>query len=89
MTFSSFMDVAALAALLCLGPAFARICRGPQLEDRLLGLQALGSAGTALLLLLAQVQRAPVLFDVALAMALLSAVTLLTLVRVLGDHSEG
>ena len=89
MTDSPFLHMASLVALVCLLPAFIRICRGPDLEDRLLGLQALGSAGAALLLLLAQAQGAPALFDVALAMALLSAVTLLTLVRVLGISSEG
>jgi len=77
------VEAAALAVLLLLVPAFVRVWRGPGLEDRLLAIQALGTSGTALLLLLAQAGRVPGLVDAALVLALLSALALLTLTRML------
>jgi multicomponent Na+:H+ antiporter subunit F len=78
-----WVEAAAAAVLLLLAPVFVRVCRGPALEDRLLGIQALGTSGTALLLLLAQIGATPGLVDAALVMALLSALAMLTLTRML------
>lgn len=55
--------------------ALVRVVRGPTHADRLLAALLLGSTGVAVLLLLAEVQAAPALADVALVFALLAAVT--------------
>lgn len=87
MNFLLSTETASLALLLLLGPAFFRVWSGPTLEDRLLGIQALGTAGTALLLLLAQTH-GPGLVDTALVMVLLSALALLTLTRMLSTPNK-
>jgi multicomponent Na+:H+ antiporter subunit F len=89
MTPGLLIEAASLAVLLLLVPAFARVWRGPRLEDRLLGIQALGTSGTALLLLLAHAGELPGLVDAALAMALLSGLALLTLTRMLLPRDRG
>ncbi len=78
---ATVLDGLALVALLLLAPAFLRVTRGPSLEDRLLGIQALGTSGTGLLLLLGQGPGRAGLIDAALVMALLSALGLLTFSR--------
>lgn len=50
-----------------------RILRGPTPADRMLTAQLFGTTGVAILLLLAQGLSAPALHDVALVLALLSA----------------
>lgn len=81
------IEAAQVAMLVVLLPAFLRVCVGPTFEDRLLGIQALGTAGTALLLLLAQTG-SPALVDAALVMGLLSALVLLTMTRMLSESQE-
>lgn len=83
MSVEFWLEAAALIIFILLAPAFVRVCLGPRLEDRLLGIQALGTSGTGLLLLLAQTGHGSGLVDAALVMALLSALTLLTLTRLL------
>ena len=83
MTAQLGVQAAGLAVLVLLIPAFVRAWRGPELGDRLLAIQSLGTSGTALLLLLAFSENEPGLVDAALVMALLSALSLLTLTRLL------
>jgi len=74
-----------LAALLLLTivAGLWRVLRGPSRADRLVAVQLLGTAGTALLLLLAQEQDQPALRDAALVLALLAAVLCAALVQYL------
>lgn len=72
-----------LAAILLL-TIFAglwRVLRGPRRTDRLVAVQLFGTAGTALLLLLAEWQAMPALRDAALVLALLAAVLSAALVQ--------
>lgn len=55
--------------------ALARVMRGPTAADRLLAALLFGTTGVALLLLLAHGMRNRALIDVALVLALLSAIT--------------
>jgi multicomponent Na+:H+ antiporter subunit F len=76
------MYVAALLLLTILAGLW-RVLRGPTRADRLVAVQLLGTAGTALLLLLAEVQAQPALRDAALVLALLAAVLSAALVQYL------
>lgn len=63
-----------------------RVLRGPSRADRLVAAQLLGTAGTALLLLLAEGQAQPALRDAALVLALLAAVLSAAFVQYLRRH---
>ena len=58
-----------------------RVLRGPTPADRMLSAQLFGTTGVAILLLLAEALSAPALRDVALVLALLSAVAVAAFVR--------
>ncbi|BFN26696.1 putative monovalent cation/H+ antiporter subunit F [Pseudomonas sp. SCT] len=60
-----------------------RVLRGPGRVDRLLAVQLFGTTGAALLLVMAQWQRAPGLRDAALVLALLAAMISAALVQLL------
>lgn len=88
----TFYYAAALTVLLTLLLAFIRVCRGPTAEDRLLGIQSFGTAGTVIVLLLSQTETMGGLTDVALILAMLAAVTIITFTRILpgaGDVDPG
>ena len=72
-----------LAAFLMLNIAagLIRVLRGPTAADRMLAAQLFGTAGVALMLLLAEVQAAAALRDVALVFALLAALATVAFVR--------
>jgi multicomponent Na+:H+ antiporter subunit F len=63
-----------------------RVLRGPSRADRLLAIQLFGTAGTALLLLLAEWQAMAALRDAALVLALLAAVLSAALVQYLRNR---
>lgn len=69
-----FLLVSLLVLLLTLMLGAVRALLGPTLEDRMLSVQLFGTGGVALLLLLGALVEVPALFDVALVLALLSAV---------------
>ena len=73
----------ALALLLLLNviAGLVRIARGPTPADRILAAQLFGTTGVAILLLLAQALDRPSLRDVALAFAVLAAVTVVAFVQ--------
>ncbi|MGV1099306.1 monovalent cation/H+ antiporter complex subunit F [Thiovibrio sp. JS02] len=79
-----------LAAVLVLLATFVlgllRVLRGPSRADCMLGAQLLGSAGVAVLLLLARALGRESLLDVALLLAFLAAITSSAFVA-LGRHS--
>ncbi|WP_228613561.1 monovalent cation/H+ antiporter complex subunit F [Alkalimonas sp.] len=64
----------AAAILLTVLLGLWRVWRGPDLVNRLLAIQLLGSGGVAILLLLSQALAQPALLEVALIIALLAAV---------------
>lgn len=65
-----------------------RVLRGPTPADRMLSAQLFGTTGVAALLLLAQALSAASLRDVALVLALLSALAMVAFVRRTWDVSE-
>lgn len=66
-----------------------RALYGPGQANRVLAIQLFGTTGTAILLILADVQNLPALRDAALVLALLAAVVSAALVQYLrGTHSE-
>lgn len=70
-------DIALAVALFLLGNlviALLAAARGPTAADRMLMALLFGSAGTGVLVLLAQAMSIPALVDVALVLALLAAI---------------
>jgi multicomponent Na+:H+ antiporter subunit F len=78
-----------LAAFLMLNIAagLIRVLRGPTAADRMLAAQLFGTAGVALALLLAEVQAAAALRDVALVFALLAALATVAFVTTVHDRT--
>lgn len=70
-----------LLLLLTLSAGIWRAIRGPTAADRMLAVQVFGTTAVAALLLLAQGSSTAALRDVALAFALLAAVTAVAFVR--------
>lgn len=79
---NTFLAAAALGILLTLLISLLRVFRGPTPMDRVLGLQAFGTAGTAILILLSRALAVEGIVDTALALALLTAVTIITFTQV-------
>lgn len=77
------MMVLATILLLTILAGLWRVLSGPSRADRLVAIQLFGTAGTALLLLLAEWQAQPALRDAALVLALLAAVLSACLVQYL------
>jgi multicomponent Na+:H+ antiporter subunit F len=71
--------ISLLLLALCIGAG--RVIASNTLATRMLGIQLLGSIGVALLLMWGQMSGAVALFDVALVLALLSAVSTVALTR--------
>lgn len=81
--------MALAAVLLCtIVIGLWRLLRGPARADRLLALQMFGTTGTAILLILAQVQAMPALRDAALVLALLAAIVSAALVQYLRRSTD-
>lgn len=87
MTYT-FPFFAALATLCTLMLAFVRVFRGPTAEDRLLGIQSFGTVGTAVVVMLSLRDGLAEYLDVAMLMAMLAAVTIITFTRVLPRPDE-
>ncbi|WP_119068677.1 monovalent cation/H+ antiporter complex subunit F [Rubrobacter indicoceani] len=78
-----FYAVVAAFLLLNILTGLVRVYLGPSPADRMLSAQLFGTTGVGILLLLSMFTSAPALIDVALALALLSAVaTVAFVVRV-------
>jgi multicomponent Na+:H+ antiporter subunit F len=82
-----YLGVAAFLVLNILA-GLIRVLRGPTPADRMLSAQLFGTSGVAVLLLLSQALSAPALSDVALVLALLSAVAMVAFVRRAWEVSE-
>lgn len=78
--------VMALLMLLSLAGGLLRILRGPTPADRMVAAQLFSTAGSALLLTLAQVSGLPALRDVALVVVLLAAVATVAFVLRYGER---
>ena len=76
-----FLLLSLALLLLSLAAGLVRALKGPSIEDRLMSILLLGTGGVAGLLLLAMVLSLPALFDVALLLALLAAVTTAAITR--------
>jgi multicomponent Na+:H+ antiporter subunit F len=79
-----FLDslVALLVMILLLG--LIRIIRGPSYTDRLLATQLFSTTGVAITALLSVSTQTPSLLNVALVLALLTSLTLITFSRIRG-----
>ncbi len=71
----------ALILLPAVAVGMIRILKGPTAADRMMTAQLFGTCGVAILLLLGAGMANPVLIDIALVFALLSALSTLTFVR--------
>ncbi len=79
--YAPWLIAAMLLLSLSLIIGLLRALRGPTLQDRLPAVQLLGTGGVALLMLLSVLQVIPALLDVALVLALLTAVAAAALSR--------
>jgi multicomponent Na+:H+ antiporter subunit F len=88
---TSYLAVA-IVLLLSLCGGMYRVLRGPTPADRMLAGQLFGTVAVAVLALVGEASRLPALVDVALAFALLAAVTIVAFVRLAwarqDDHAE-
>lgn len=78
---SVFLTAVALAILLTLAAGLVRVILGPSRSDRMIGVQLFGTAGVAVLLVLAEATGTSALRDVALVMALLASVIVVAYVK--------
>lgn len=78
---TAFYLAVSVFLLLNIFAGLVRVLRGPTPADRMLSAQLFGTTGVAILLLLAEALSAPALRDVALVLALLSAVAVAAFVR--------
>lgn len=81
--------ILALFLLLNLLAGMVRVLQGPTLQDRMLAAQLFGTAGVAVLLVLAESLGATALRDVALVFALLAGVVTVAFVRRPFDPDDG
>lgn len=78
-----FYSWVSLVLLVTIALGLWRVMRGPSVADRMLAAQLLGTAGVALLLVLAQIEAMPGLRDTALVIALLATVSGIAFVRLI------
>ena len=77
----SFLRVAAGLVVIAVGFGLARIFRGSRDADRMMAVQLLGTAGIAVMMLMAGTWHGAAALDVALTLALLSAFTSVAFVK--------
>ena len=78
---SPMHTIFALMLLPIIAAGMFRILKGPSTVDRMMTAQLFGTCGVAILLLLSKGMDTPVLIDIALVFALLSALATITFVR--------
>ena len=74
------LPVLAAALLACLLGGLLRVLRGPTRADRMMAAQLLGTTAVAILIVMAVATGQRALLDVALALAILAAVTVVAFV---------
>ena len=78
---AEFLILAALAVFLTVALGLLRVLRGPEVADRIMAAQLLGTGGIAALLLLGVATGVPACLDIALTLALLAAFASVALAR--------
>lgn len=78
---TTVLALAAAGLLLAMLLGMVRVLAGPDLGDRMMAVQLLGTTGVGLLLVLAPLLSLPALRDVALVLALLAAVSVVAFTR--------
>ena len=86
---SAFLGIVLLVLSLALVGGLIRVLRGPSGADRMIAAQLLGTTGVGILLLLAEVNGAAALRDVALVFAALASVVTLAFVRLQREDLRG
>jgi multicomponent Na+:H+ antiporter subunit F len=85
---SAALLVAQALLLLALLVGLLRVLRGPSEADRMLAAQLLGTTAVALLMLLSVTMGMPRLLDVALVVAILAAVAVVSFVATAGGEAR-
>ena len=83
---STYLTLMAGLLILILLAGLVRVIRGPTSADRMLAAQLFGTAGVAVLMLLAIAQQQDALFNTALVLALLAPLTLISFIRLGGKQ---
>lgn len=78
---TGFLSLSALVLALSLGLGLIRMFIGPDVEDRMMAIQLVGTTGVGLLLLFGPLLEMASSIDVALVLALLAAVSVAALTR--------
>jgi len=78
---TGFLSLSALVLALSLGLGLIRIFKGPDVEDRMMAIQLVGTTGVGMLLLFGPLLEMASSIDVALVLALLAAVSVAALTR--------
>ena len=78
---TSLLSLTSLVLAISLGLGLVQVIRGPSIEERMMGVQLMGTTGVGLLLLLGFLLGMPASFDVAMVLALLAAVATVALTR--------
>jgi len=86
---TDFLYFVATVILLSLAMSLIRVLRGPTPADRMMGAQLTGTAGVALLVLLAGLYGAPAVLDAALILALLAALGAVAFVKYASADGAG
>jgi len=81
---SVYLTAIAVILLLVLLLGLGRVIRGPTAADRMLVAQLFGTAGVAILMLLSAAQQQAALLNVALVLALLAPLTLISFLKLTG-----
>lgn len=76
-----YLSIITSLLTLALFAGLGRVLIGPSRADRMLASQLFGTAGVAVLILLAVIQKQPALLNVALILALLAPLTLMVFIK--------
>jgi multicomponent Na+:H+ antiporter subunit F len=86
---SEFFVFGAVFIALTVGAGWLRALRGPTLADRIMAVQLIGSGSIAVLLLMLGAADTPGISDVALTLAMLSALLAAAFARTSSSHPDG
>lgn len=85
---TQYLMATVVILLLVLLTGLWRVIKGPTSCDRMLATQLFGSAGVAVLMLLATAKQQPALLNTALVLALLAPLTLIAFLRLQSKNDE-
>lgn len=78
---STILIIFAISLVVCLVLGLIRVAMGPTAEDSMLAMQIISTTGVGFLAIMAEVSNMPSLIDVALVLALLTALAAIAFVR--------